>query len=73
LVGVSLAATVGVTAVNAGETQSAAQTSAAVSKSSVQKSGKTVHIQHLTVQLPGVSDADSFIKQLQALVEGNDD
>jgi len=73
LVGVSLAATVGVTPVNAGERQTAAQTSAAISKPNVQKSGKTVTIQHLSVQLPGVSDADSFIKQLQALVEGQDD
>jgi TP901 family phage tail tape measure protein len=37
-------------------------------KASVRREGGSVIIQSLTVQLPGVSDAESFIEQLQALV-----
>jgi hypothetical protein len=38
----------------------------------VSRKGRSVVIQNLTVQLPGVTDADSFVRQLQALVEGYD-
>jgi TP901 family phage tail tape measure protein len=73
LAGAALATTLAVSPVAAGETPVPAQTTAGRSAvGEAGRDGKSITIQNLTVQLPGVVDAESFVRQLQALVGGYD-
>lgn len=69
LAGAALATTVAIAPVADRPQAPAASPRAASAASS---SGRSITIQSLTVTLPGVSNADDFVKQLQALVEGYD-
>lgn len=68
LAGAALATTVAIAPV-ADRPQAPVVTARAQSASS---SGRSITIQNLTVTLPGVSNAEDFVAQLQALVEGYD-
>ena len=68
LAGAALATTVAIAPV-ADRPQAPVVTARAQSASS---SGRSITIQNLTVTLPGVSNAEDFVSQLQALVEGYD-
>lgn len=73
LVGVGLATTVAATPVMAsGLKPTDVQSDSQQTGRSGQKSGKQVHIHIANLNLPGVSDADDFVRQLQALVESYD-
>ena len=69
LAGAALATTVAVSPVASGPQAPQASPRAQTSAS---REGRSIVIQSLTVTLPGVSNAEDFVSQLQALVEGYD-